>query len=45
LRAQINASKQNVAKILDDAVLEKKRADQAQAKYKEYKQKLSELVS
>jgi hypothetical protein len=34
-----------VAKILDDAVLEKKRADQAMAKNKEYKRKLSELVT
>jgi hypothetical protein len=32
LRAQINASKQNVARILDDAVLEKKKADLAQSK-------------
>ena len=45
LRAQINASKQNVAKILDDAVLEKKRADQAIAKNKDYKMKLAELVT
>jgi len=29
-----------VAKILDDAVLEKKRADQAEAKNKDYKKKL-----
>ena len=45
LRAQMNSSKQNVAKILEDTVLEKKRADHAQAKNKEYKVKLSELIT
>jgi len=45
LRVQINSSKQNVAKILEDAVQEKKRADLAQQKNKEYKLKLSELIT